>query len=113
MAITQSEIVSQINRFAIYGMGIGEPPDIAKLKDLSLQDMLDAVRQVERDNVPAFQGGGGEFQVVPDDRLTAAVYTFLHYCVPPYHDRDDLDDAIVHLRIGNTRHGLIKWAREV
>jgi hypothetical protein len=116
MAMTQSEIVSQINRFALHSMDIGPAPDVKALADLSLQDMLDAVRQIERDNAAAREKGiatntAFDTQIVPDDRLTAAVYTWLHYCAPDYHDAGDDDDAIVHLKIGRTRHGLIKWAR--
>jgi len=86
-------------------------PDIAKLAPLSLQDMLDAVRQVERDNAPRNDDGSRTFQVVPDDRLTAAVYAWLHYCAPGHHDEGDHDDAIVHLTIDGVTHGLVKWAR--
>lgn len=116
MAMTQSEIVSQINRFALHAMDIGPAPDVKALADLSLQEMLDAVRQIERDNDAAREKGiatntAFNTQIVPDDRLTAAVYTWMHYCAPAYHDVGDEDDAIVHLKIGNARYGLIKWAR--
>lgn len=110
--LTQSEIVSEIVGFGLHGMGIGQPPNIEALGKLSLQDMLDAVRQVERDNEAVkARGGTYSFQVVPDDRLTAAVYTWLHYCGPGNHDAGDPDDAILHLKVGDTRHGLVKWAR--
>lgn len=116
MFLTQSEIVSQINAFVLCAMGVGAAPNIDTMKALSLQDMLDAVRQVERDNAAAKNrtpGGGWEFQVVPDDRLTAAVYAWLHYCAPGQHDADDDDDAIVALRINGTVHGLVKYARRI
>lgn len=113
MFLTQSQIVSEINMLALHTMGVSERlPDLDKLKALSLQDMLDAVRQVERDNAAANSVGGSRtFQVVPDDRLTAAVYTWLHYCAPGYHDPGDDDDAIVCLRIDGSIHGLVKYAR--
>lgn len=117
MFLTQSQIVSEINAFGLYSIGVGREPDPAKLKDLSLQDMLDAVRQIERDNEAARAKGiatntSFDIQIVPDDRLTAAVYSLLHYSLPPYRNVADDDDAIVHLKIGGVRYGLIAWARE-
>lgn len=110
--ITQSEIVAEIIRFGMHDIGVGEKPDFKKLQPLSLQDMLDAVRQAERDNAGARSVDGTRtFQVVPDDRLTAAVYAWLHYCAPGNHDEGDDDDAIVHLTIDGVTHGLVKWAR--
>ena len=112
MAITQSQIASEIVKFSMHSMGVGNPPDIEKLKPLSLQEMLDAVRQVERDNEAAPTiAGTRTFSVVPDDRLTAAVYTWLHFCAPGLHDVGDHDDSVVHLIIGGNIHGLVKYAR--
>lgn len=111
--LTQSEIVSEIVKFDLVGVVPGAKPSIEKLRDLSLQEMLDAVRQVERDNARAEPDANGSryFSVVPDDRLVAAVYTWLHYCAPGYHDPGDDDDAIVHCTVGGHVHGLIKWVR--
>lgn len=110
--LTQSQIVSQIVQFGLTDI-LPTTPDIAALSKLSLQDMLDAVRAVERDNDAAQPVNGVKsLSVVPSDRLTAAVYTWLHYCAPGHHDVGDHDDAILHLVVGNARHGLIKWARE-
>ena len=113
MTIPQGDIVAEIVKFGMVGLFPGAPePNLEKLKTLSLQDMLDAVRQVERDNAAAASVDGKRtFSVVPDDRLTATVFTFLNYCGPGQHDVGDDDDAILHLKIGDARHGLIKWAR--
>lgn len=79
------KIVAAINSFAMAPMGLGE----AKPKDLngiSLREMLAAVDVVERYNDrPRMSGVGTTICMVPDDRLTAAVYTLLHYAG---HDRD-------------------------
>lgn len=110
--LTQSQIVDEIVKFGLAGMCVGDQPDVAKLMPLSLQEMLDAVRQVERDNKAAPSiDGGRTFQIVPDDRLTAAVFTWLHYCAPGQHDVGDDDDSVVHLSIDGNIHGLVKWAR--
>lgn len=83
-------IVHAINLFALDGMGIGVDrarPDV--IADLSLQDMLDAVRTVERWNArPKMMGVGYSQSMVPDDRLTAAVYTLIHF-----HDQHAIGDA--------------------
>lgn len=56
--ITQSEIVSEIVKFGMHGMGIGEPPEIAKLSPLSLQDIrqrmlaLNERRRAARAGIP-------------------------------------------------------------
>jgi hypothetical protein len=112
VTLTQRQIVSEIVKFSMNGMGIGKAPDIEKIKSLSLQDMLDAVRQVERDNAdsPTIDGTRS-FSLVPDDRLVAAVYTWLHYVAPGLHDVGSPDDSIVHLIIGGNIHGLVKYAR--
>lgn len=110
--LTQSEIVAQIVMFGLSGI-VDVRPDFERLRHLSLQEMLDAVRQAERDNARAEPDADGSksFSVVPDDRLVAAVYTWLHYCAPGYHDPGDDDDAIVHYTVGGHVHGLIKWVR--
>jgi hypothetical protein len=83
-------------------------PDIALLRSLELREMLDAVDFVKLDNdtKPAVDGKRS-FSLVPDPRLTAAVYTLLHYSVGP-HEADDLvagyaDGGRVHLLITGVR----------
>ena len=112
MFLSDDDIVTEICRFQFSEMGIGPAPDIEKLKQVSLRQMLDAAHAIERQNAEAKAVDGTRtFSVVPDDRLVAAVYTWLHYCAPGYHDVGDGDDSIVHIKIDSNIHGLIKWAR--
>lgn len=72
-------VCAAINAFALeeFGLATARPADLI---DVSLQDMLDCVRLVERWNArPKMYGVSYETIMVPDDRLTAAVYTLLHF----------------------------------
>lgn len=68
-------IVAAINSFVYESMGLGtaHPKPLA---ELTLREMLDAV-----DAVKAWNGRPDRTSahMVPDDRLTAAVYAWLHY----------------------------------
>lgn len=77
-----SDICARINAFAIETMGLGclGRADPKSVDCLSLQDMLDAVRVVKRFNArPKMYGVGASCHMVPDDRLTAAVYTLINF----------------------------------
>lgn len=88
-------IVHAINTFALDGIGLAHA-DPKPLADLSLQEMLDAVRIVERYNErPRMLGVGNSLTMVPADRLIAAVYTLINFYNPSAHDGDDGDDIPV------------------
>lgn len=94
-------ICAAINAFALeeFGLAVASPTD---LFHLSLQDMLDAVRMVERWNArPVMLGEAGSCCLVPDDRLTAAVYTLLHFKARS----TGADDDSIPVRFRETRWG--------
>jgi hypothetical protein len=73
------DICSAINAFAMEGMGLGKA-DVAKVQDLSLREMLDALALVERWNDrPKTEGVPYTLSIVPDERLVAAVYTLVNF----------------------------------
>lgn len=88
-------ICAAINAFAMETMGLGKA-DPAKVRDLSLRQMLDAVALVEQWNDrPHLNGVAHSICMVPAERLVAAVYTLVHFCqLSPCGDTDD-DDIIV------------------
>jgi hypothetical protein len=108
-------------------LGLNEekiPAAIKLLQSVSLADMLAAKQQVERDNKEARaaadvrmratgSSGSYSFSMIPDDRLIAAIYTWLHYAAPIHHQVGDGDESCLTLRINGSLHGLIVWAREV
>jgi len=68
--------------------------DFATLVDMSLREMLEAVAVVEARNKAAEAvEGTTTIYFVPDDRLTAAVYTFMHFY--PQFPSDSGDETIV------------------
>lgn len=72
-------ICNAINLFAMEAMGIGKA-DVEPLRDLTLREMLDAVETVERYNArPKMTGQSYSLHMVPAERLTAAVYTLMHF----------------------------------
>lgn len=76
------EIVSAINARCLVTMGIEQP--MARLEGVSLAEMLEAKDIVKAQNETAKSqardhGGGYSIQMVPDDRLIAAVYVIGHY----------------------------------
>lgn len=74
------DICHAINLFAMEGMGFGAKADVEPLRDLTLREMLDAVDMVEAWNDrPKMNGFGYTCCMVPAERLTAAVYTLLHF----------------------------------
>lgn len=90
------EINAAICAFAFYDMGICTAEDVAKkakaLKDVSLAQMLEATAIVAACKGLKQEDGTTRLSTVADDRLTAAVYTALHYdpsndesivCIPP------------------------------
>lgn len=89
------DICAAINAFAMETMGLGTA-DPAKVRHLSLREMLDAVAIVEKYNdQPSMNGVSRSVYMVPAERLVAAVYTLVHFCDPsPCGDKDD-DDLIV------------------
>ncbi len=89
------DICHAINAFAMETMGLGKA-DVAKVKDLSLREMLDALEMVKRWNDrPVTDGVSYSVCMVPAERLIAAVYTLVHHCNrSPCGDEDD-DDILV------------------
>ena len=78
-----ADICSAINLFALEGIGLGGRADPKLLRDLSLQDMLDAVQMIKIWNDrPRMIETSHSIRVVPDDRLTAAVYALIHFHNP-------------------------------
>lgn len=70
-----TSIVAAINSFCYETMGLrtAEPKPLA---ELSLREMIDAVDAVKAWNARPNRTSA---HMVPDDRLTAAVYCWLHY----------------------------------
>lgn len=89
------DICHAINAFAMETMGLGKA-DPAKVRELSLREMIDAVALVERWNDrPHMEGVRRSVCMVPAERLVAAVYTLVHFCqLSPCGDEED-DDIIV------------------
>lgn len=76
------EIVRAINARAFVTMGMAD--ELASLEGVSLAQMLEAVRMISNANAArraaaAVNGGGVTIDVIPDDRLVAAVYAIHHY----------------------------------
>lgn len=99
--------IVQVGMLSVLGWDEAKP-DVALLRECSLREMLDAVDFVRLDNEtkPA-TNGTRSLSLVPDERLTAAVYTLLHFPL----DRDD-DDLIVGLPEGGRIHLLITATRD-
>lgn len=96
-------ICAAISTFALDQMGLAKA-DPSPLRELSLQDMIDAVRTVECWNErPRMLDVSYSMSVVPDDRLTAAVYTLIHYHNP--RSIGDEDDDEVPVRFTERRWG--------
>lgn len=98
-----------IGMMSVLGFDAGNP-DIKLLRQASLREMLDAVDFVKLDNdtKPADANGTRTHSMVPDPRLTAAVYTALHYSVGPNED----DDLVVGYPEGGRIHLLIAAVRD-
>lgn len=89
-----SNICAAIISFGFEAMGL-RIADAEPLSNLSIQDMLDAARVVEAWNDrPRMYGASSSSLMVPDDRLTAAVYTLLHYHEPDA-TTSDMDEIVV------------------
>lgn len=76
------EIVRAINARAFVTMGMAD--ELASLEGVSLAQMLEAVRMISNANAArraaaAINGGGFTIDVIPGDRLIAAVYAIQHY----------------------------------
>lgn len=99
------DICHAINAFAMETMGLGKG-DPAKVRDLSLRQMLDAVDLVERWNHrPQMDGISYSVCMVPAERLVAAVYTLVNFCSRSPCGGDDEDDILVRF----TQH---RWGDE-
>jgi hypothetical protein len=73
-------IVHAINCGAYAAMGLDDHEIPAWLSGICLREMLDAVDAVESENNAATsKDGATTFTVVPDPRLTAAVYALIHH----------------------------------
>ena len=76
------EIVGKVCTAVVSGMGIPgmDTTDVEFLKTLSLAEMVEAKAVVNRWNDrPADESGRKTFQMVCDDRGTAALYAILHF----------------------------------
>ncbi len=105
-------IMSAVCDFSLAELGLADvtAAHLDLLRPLDLADFLAAKAVVERFNarrVPA--GASKSFRVVPDDRLIAAVYTWLHYCAG--RDVGDPDESIVRADQGEQRHFLFAVSR--
>lgn len=105
-----ASIAHAINAFALETMGLAKA-DESQLRDLSLRDLLDAVATVEQWNeMPSQDGVSRSIYMVPAERLTAAVYTLIHFRLRPQDETDDLivrmterrwgDDVVHFLAVG-------------
>lgn len=93
-------IVAAINSFLLVGVIQDHKVDFASLKNLSLFDMLAAVEAVNaRNDAESKKEGAHTIHLVPDDRLTAAVYAFLHF-MPDYTGPDG-DEIVLRVPLGD------------
>lgn len=87
------QIIDAICCFSLAEIGLTEvtPETIATLARLDLADMLAAKNVIDLMNrMPVPAGAPRTIHVVPDDRLIAAVYTWLHYCAGDDTGRDNV-----------------------
>jgi hypothetical protein len=88
--------------------------DLALLREASIVEMSNAAGIVRKfdEEKPANPDGTRSVRLVCDDRLVAAIYTFLHYTLPPA-SNPHADDYLI-LKIRDTTHTyfLISGARE-
>lgn len=85
-----SAITASIVRCRLHSMGIGTAPDLDLLRRTSLADMVQANAVVVAENARRTRekvlGQQISHQVTADDRLTAAVYTALHFDAEDQHE---------------------------
>lgn len=88
--------------------------DLALLRGASLVELSDAGRMVKafQDVQPAGADGSRTFSMVCDDRLVAAIYTFLHFTLPPASSPYDEDYLILKMTDSTHTYFLISGARE-
>jgi hypothetical protein len=85
--------------------------DLDLLRTASLAELVEAVRLAEVYNGRPQTTPYREITVVVDDRLVAAIYAFLHYAVPPYHDPDARDEPVVRMAVGDHVHFIVRGSR--
>lgn len=85
--------------------------DVDLLKGASLAELVEAARLVEVYNRRPQTTPYREIMVTVDDRIVAAIFTLLHYAVPPYHEPDDRDEPIARMAIGEHVHFLVRGSR--
>jgi hypothetical protein len=107
------QIVSAINSVALEDMGVGTA-DLSTLDGVSLLEMIEASRALENDNkAQPKDNGTRSFWIIPDDRLVAAVYAWMHYAAPAYHRPFEEDTAVVVVRVAGHAHALVVCSRPV
>jgi hypothetical protein len=110
------EIVQAINSFGLATLDLAVA-DAKPLENVSLMEMCEAAQFVrDHDDAKDRDGDGCKsFSLVPDDRLTSAVYTLIHHTHDSMLDKDD-DYIPVMMKgrslIGNVTFFLAIGARE-
>lgn len=96
---TDHAIVARLCNFHFYEIGISdERPDLEALAGYSLTRLLEACHRVDLENKqpdPENPDGTRKIQVIPDDRLVAAIYAFIHFQL---RDEDPGQETLMHDR---------------
>ena len=97
------------------GLAMVEPEDIEILRGASLIELAQvaSVINAAEDSQPPDADGSRTLQMTMDDRLVAAIYTFLHYAIPPARDPDRLDTTILSMIAGGHSWVLACGSRRV
>lgn len=105
------DIVAGINSYCFSTMGLrSAEPD--RLKDVTLQQMVAAEALVRAwNNRPTFESEAKTMCFVPDPRLIAAVYTFLHY--DPRDRATGEDNVILTAEVGGRYQFLLLGQRDL
>lgn len=96
------------------GLAHTSTADINLLREASLVELSEAGRIVDafQKDQPANADGSRSFSMVCDDRLVAAIYTFLHFTLPPASRPHEQDYVIVRHSDGHHVWFLISGSRE-
>lgn len=102
---------------AMFALGIGDvtPAQIELLRGASLIELAEvghAIKEADA-NRPPEPDGSTPISVTVDERLVAAIYTFLHYAIPPARDPDRRDTTILAMIAGGHSWVLACGSRRV
>lgn len=89
--------------------------DVTMLREATLAEMTAAgplIKRHEKDDLPNADGSRS-ISMICDDRIVAAIYTFLHYALPPAHRSDDEDYLILKVADRGYASFLICGVREL